>query len=641
MLQDRHGDGQPHWLRLVTIMLLVLSFTIAGSQELFAQQQNLTVKVNGFSARDWAHAQVVLTVLDGAGHPVSGLTKASFAPRLNGTAVAPVGLSQGIDSSLPLSVVLALDVSGGMQGAALDQAKLATHRFLDGLGPRDTVAVFGFNDAVNLVQPFTQDHTAAGAAIDRLTAGGRPALYQATVQSVLQASASADTGRRAVVVLSDGADASGGQSQQALFAAQALGVPVFTIGLGGGIDRDYLQRLAQVSSGLFTDTSAPEGLVQLYQNVSELLRDQYVLALDASSLGLSTTEPADLSVTATANGSSGSDQRAVCPQRLCVRLTDVASGDKLIKARTVTADVVAVDAVTSVSLYVDGNKTATLTQPPYQFTLDPAQFSGGEHTLAAEVASATASTRSAEVQVRFDVGGGSGSSSSSFVVIGLILVLAAVALLLVVYFFRRRSAGADAPRPVSPQDKPKAGPLAKPRLRVLEEGEGPPARMTESSALLGHVRVVSGSLAGQTFAVGSTPVSIGSGYRSLIRLPRELEQGGEMAPEFARIWVRGNQLMLHELRRLSATGPVGGRWEILEDGDVFSIGPFSFRFGLGTEKPAESAPNVVRGASETIPNGPASEEPVVDILKRHPVKEEGQEAYESQQEGPPRTATAP
>lgn len=640
MLQGREGDGQSHWLRLVVITLLVLSFTMAGSQGLFAQQQNLTVKVNGFTARDWAHAQVVVTVLDAAGHPVSGLTKASFAPRLNGTAVDPVGLSQGIDSSLPLSVVVALDVSDGMQGAALDQAKLAAHHFLDGLGPRDTIAVFGFNDAVSLVQPFTQDHTAAGAAIDRLAAGGRRALYQATVQSILQASASADTGRRAVVVLSDGADASGGQSQQALFAAQALGVPVFTIGLGGSIDRDYLQRVAQVSSGLFTETSAPEGLVQLYQNVSELLRDQYVLALDASSLGLSTTEPADLSVTATANGSSGSDQRAVCPQRLCVRLTDVASGDQLSKARTVTANVVAVDAVTSVSLYVDGNKTATLTQPPYQFTLDPTQFSGGDHTLAAEVASAAASARSADVQVRFDLGGASGSSSSSFIVIGAVVVLAVVALLLVVYFFRRRSGGAEAPRPVSPQDKPKVGRLAKPRLRVLE-GEGPPAPPTESSAPLGHVRAVSGPLAGQTFAVGSAPVSIGSGYRSLIRLPRELEQGGEMAPEFARIWVRGSQLMLHELRRLSSTGPVGGRWEMLEDGDVFSIGPFSFRFGLGTEKPAEPAPNVVRSTSEAIPAGPPAAEPIVDILKRHPAKEEGQETYDSHQEGPPRTAAAP
>ena len=188
--------------------------------------------------------------------------------------------------------------------------------------------------------------------------------------------------------------------------------------------------------------------------------------------------------------------------------------------------------------------------------------------------------------------------------------------------------------------------MAKPRIRLhlLGEGEGPPAPVAEVGAPLGRLHIVNGPLAGQTFAVGSTPVSIGSGPRCLIRLPRELEEGGEIAPEFARIWVRGNRLMVHELRRLTAVGSVGGRWEMLEDADVFSIGPCSFRFALGMEEKEEApapVPSILRSAPYQAVEGPAPAEPIVDILKSHPSNENGHDAEESPQEGPPQAAAAP
>jgi hypothetical protein len=646
MLQQGHSEGRLRCLRLTAIALLVLSFTIAGSRELFAQQQNLTVKVDGFKADDWAKTRVIVTVLNGEGKPALGLTDRDFLTQINGTAVPATGLARGVDSDLPAFVVLAFDVSGGLPPGALDQAKAAGNQFIDGLGPNDSVAVLAFSDTANLAQPFTQDRAVAHAALNGLAAGGGDALYAATTQSILLASASADTGRRAVVLLSAASDNGNNElRQQSLIAAKGLGVPVFAIGLGNGIDREYLRDLSGGGGGQFTEAATSEGLIQLYQDLSELLRDQYVLTLDASVLGLRPSDAATLRVTATLNGSSGSDERVVCPQRLCVRLSDVAAGDQIAKARTVTAEVVSAVPVTSVTFYVDGRKAATVTQPPYQFTLDPQKFSGGGHTLAAEVASGTASTRGADVQVRF--GGSGGSSGSSFPVIGAVVALAVVALLLVVYvWLRRRRGGAEGPRPVSPGGKPKGGPMARPRtpIRLLEGREGPPASVAEASAPLGRLHVVSGPPAGQTFVVGSTPVSIGSGQRCLVRLPRELEEGGEIAPEFARIWIRGDRLMVHELRRLTATGPVGGRWEMLEDGDVFSIGPCSFRFELGAEQKEEAAeqvPSILRSATNPATEGFVPAEPILDILKIHPSNENGREAEESPQEGPPQAAAAP
>ncbi len=271
-------------------VLLVLATLLLSAMGVSAQEQALTVKVAGLTADGWPQAQAVVTVLGSDGHPLADLAETHFRAQLNDRPVPVVAVIQGVDSSLAIAVVLALDVSGSMEGGALEQAKVAARRFLEGLGPQDSVAVLTFHDAVDLVQPFTQDRAAAGAAIDGLTAGGATTLYQATVESVSLAAA-ADSSRRAVVLLSDGLDnGSVLLSADALTMAETLGVPVFAIGLGADIDRDYLQELAQISGGQFAETPSPEGLAQIYQEAGELLRGQYILTLDASGLALAESE---------------------------------------------------------------------------------------------------------------------------------------------------------------------------------------------------------------------------------------------------------------------------------------------------------------------------------------------------------------
>jgi hypothetical protein len=119
--------------------------------------------------------------------------------------------------------------------------------------------------------------------------------------------------------------------------------------------------------------------------------------------------------------------------------------------------------------------------------------------------------------------------------------------------------------------------------------------------VLGHLKVTGATAHGEVHAVGAAPVSIGTGHRCLIRLTPPAEFLDEIAPEHARVWVREGHLMVHEIRRLTETGGVGGRWAILEPGEGFSIGPFSFQFHLGVpepepEKPKEphEVPNVLR-----------------------------------------------
>jgi hypothetical protein len=132
--------------------------------------------------------------------------------------------------------------------------------------------------------------------------------------------------------------------------------------------------------------------------------------------------------------------------------------------------------------------------------------------------------------------------------------------------------------------------------------------------VLGFLNMTEGPLAGQSFSVGAKPLSIGSGHRCQIRLPAELD-GQEVPSEYARVWIRGEQLMVHEIRRLTAMGAVGGQWEILSDRDTFAIGSCVFKFNLDNspdDPVPEPIPNVLRdqpGQEFVQPQmGPVSQE---------------------------------
>ncbi len=615
MLQ-RHGSS-PRGLRFAALAAIgLLLFLATGA---FAQTAQLSVSIDGFSAQDWSSAQTIVTVLDGDGRPVSGLTRESFRAQVNGSDASVTSVSRGVDSNVPIAVVLALDVSGAMQGPPLDQAKLALHGFLEGLSPNDTVAVVTFGDSVTVVQPLTQDRTSAGAAIDALVAGGGSALYEGTTKGVLQAAASANTGRRAIVLLSASADGgTAGSRQQSLVAAQGLGVPAYVIGLGSGVDLAYLRELTEAGGGRLMQTATPEGLPQLYQNVGELIRDQYVLTVDASALGLSITDATTLHVSVASGEASGGADRVICPSKVCASFHQLQTGARLQEGQTVVADVVSAETVESVSLLVDGVAVQTANASPYEFAIDAEWFKAGDHTIALSVKTAAGETKLGELTVQY-AAASSGGGVSLFAMAAVAFVMVAVLLGLFFVWRGRRGRGREAPepRPDEPTPEPTVPmpvqiSMSKSKKRRAQLDDGAPAPPpVDAEPALGYLHSTSGPLAGQTFAVGAKPVSIGSGHRCQIRLPQEID-GFEVPSEYARFWIRKDQLMVHAIRRLTAMGPAGGEWEILSEHETFSIGPCVFRFDREEHvaPPPAAVPNVLREKPSTAPPGPVSTTPV-------------------------------
>lgn len=252
-------------------------------------QESVSGSILEVDDRSFPEVTAVVALQDVSGLAVSGLPATAFIAQETGAAATVTRVESVINLNLGLGVVLTIDVSGSMQGAAIIQARQAAGAFVQSLQTSDQAAVISFGSTVTVLSGMTADRNATLNAINGLTAAGNTALYNAVAESVNLARA-ATLPRRAIVLLSDGLDFGGVSRttrEEALSLAAEARIPIYTIGLGADIDRQFLQELARRSGGTFLEAPDPNRIAAVYNQISQLLRSQYVVTLRS-------TAPADV-----------------------------------------------------------------------------------------------------------------------------------------------------------------------------------------------------------------------------------------------------------------------------------------------------------------------------------------------------------
>jgi VWFA-related protein len=369
-------------LALVVFALALVPVALATMQE---DTPAPTIEITGVNPTEYPTIYVSANVLDSLGQPVPGLTAADFAAiSTPADLVQIISVRSVADENLPVSVVLAIDVSSSMAGVPFENAKLAARTFINTIGPDDPVAIITFGSTVRLVQDYTSDKNTLLSAIDSLFYGGQTALYEGALTAV-QKAAESPTTRRAVILLSDGAQYQTGVSQpsaprgEAVNQALIRGVPVYTIGLGFGIDRSYLQELSNNTFARFEESPTPERLEEIYTALANLLRSQYEIALNVNAPADGTLIDLLLRVT-TPQGTTETQSTLRTPVPIpVVRPPTIDSPvETLTEAR---AEILADDGIASVAINLDGENQLTLTEEPYTYIIDPLVLSPGPHTL--------------------------------------------------------------------------------------------------------------------------------------------------------------------------------------------------------------------------------------------------------------------
>lgn len=156
----------------------------------------------------------------------------------------------------PATTVLAVDVSGSMQGAPIDQVIRSVDRLLDGLRAEDRVGVVAFSSgATRVVDPVAVD--AAGkklvrARVARLFAEGQTNV-EAGLDLAVEVMGPVEEGRRrGVVMLSDGEPNQGAATAEALRAVvqkHRPGTSFSALGYGVKHDEDILAAIGDAGGG--------------------------------------------------------------------------------------------------------------------------------------------------------------------------------------------------------------------------------------------------------------------------------------------------------------------------------------------------------------------------------------------------------
>ncbi len=222
--------------------------------------------------------ELPVVVLDQQSSPVLGLTQADFTVLEDDRPVSLEGF--GTTAELPLSLALAVDVSGSML-EVFPQVRRAVAGFASDLVESgDEAFLLSFSWEAKVLVPWTSAPSEIEARLADVTPEGGTSLHDAVVKSLEQFRGR--RGQQALVLLTDGEDTTSRTGWDvAMRFAHTMRVPIFPIGLGvGRLDfgsRSVLKKIAEETGGTAFFPKDVSELPAVYFRIGELLRSQYVL----------------------------------------------------------------------------------------------------------------------------------------------------------------------------------------------------------------------------------------------------------------------------------------------------------------------------------------------------------------------------
>jgi len=178
----------------------------------------------------------------------------------------------------PATLVLAIDRSGSMKGASMDNARRGAAEFIRTMKPRDQLLVMLFNHQLHELVPLCAVRECgerAGALVEGVFAEGNTSLHDVVLESYrrLRELQRAQPGRRySLLLLSDGRDTSSRVNRNdfldALPSGEDYEVPkIYSIAYGPEADKDLLAEISnRTNARLFS--SSTEEIVKTYKELS-------------------------------------------------------------------------------------------------------------------------------------------------------------------------------------------------------------------------------------------------------------------------------------------------------------------------------------------------------------------------------------
>jgi Ca-activated chloride channel homolog len=272
--------------RVISTLVLSSSFALPAA----AQNEPVATFKSGVDL-----VSVSAVVRDKKGRVVRSLTPKDFVVMDGGNQRKIVELHS--DETAPASVALLVDGSGSMAvGAALDSSRHICNWVLTTLDEKkDDAALLSFDTRLLTLRDFTKRFENIRTGLGELSAFGSTSLYDA-IAGASAIVAERARNRRAVIVLTDGADTSSLYTpQEVAWISSTIDVPVYVFAVSQtatpeAVSKDTkvppppnpLADLARATGGDYFIAGSPALAVSSILRLVEELRHQYLIAFEPS-----------------------------------------------------------------------------------------------------------------------------------------------------------------------------------------------------------------------------------------------------------------------------------------------------------------------------------------------------------------------
>jgi Mg-chelatase subunit ChlD len=264
----------------------------------------LQTRIENSEVTDAQQIEVVATLFNSLGEPVTA--SQTFVDSLPARSIRdivftwPQPLTKTIRSCIiPTDVALVIDLSGSMNNDSMNPPQPITDTiaaakiFAEGLKEKDQATLITFATNATLVVPLSRTHTTTAQIVSSLTIDpAEEAGYTNTAAGLNAAAAELtserhnEDSRKVAVLLTDGMPTAKDDAldvvAEARLAAQALsasGVEVYAIGLGKGVNLDFVKQIASKEElAYYAPTTAD--LSSIYSNITSSLCESGTSRID-------------------------------------------------------------------------------------------------------------------------------------------------------------------------------------------------------------------------------------------------------------------------------------------------------------------------------------------------------------------------
>lgn len=249
-----------------------------------AESGDVQLRITQIDRSGFPEIRVYISATDGAGEPAP-VSPNELRLFENGEPVEPKAIV-GAGEVGPLTTMLVVDISGSMEvNGKLDAAKDAALAYVDQMEAGDRAGLIAFDVESTVVQAPTDDSQALRGAIMSLETGGDTAMFDALTEGIRQLRPI--TGRKAIIVLTDGMDNSSTATLEGtLDQIQGGELSISAVGLGdesqagksfAGLDETGLTSLSERGGGVYARAAGADELREVYQRLGRTLHSEYVV----------------------------------------------------------------------------------------------------------------------------------------------------------------------------------------------------------------------------------------------------------------------------------------------------------------------------------------------------------------------------